>query len=52
VGRDIIAAFVTWLHGMLVGPVLSFNTEEGFVKGCLGSNGFVANTEIYLETLP
>ena len=37
---------------MLVGPVLSFNMEEGFVKDCLGSTDFVANTEIYLKTLP
>ncbi|KAL7543897.1 hypothetical protein ACHAXR_013420 [Thalassiosira sp. AJA248-18] len=50
--EDVITDLSKWLRDMLVGPALPFNKEKNFVEDILKSTDFVADAEIFVETLP
>ena len=50
--EDVITDLVEWLRDMLTGPAIPLNKEENFVEDVLKSVEFVADAEIFVETLP
>lgn len=50
--EDVITDLTIWLRDMLVGPALPLNKEKNFLEDILKSTEFVADVEIFVETLP
>ena len=50
--EDVMSDLVQWLNGMLVGPAIPLNKRKNFIEDILKSEEFVADTEIFVESLP
>ena len=50
--EDVVSDLCNWLRDMLTGPALPLNKEKNFIEDVLKSTDFVADAEIFVETLP